>query len=72
MAKIIRVFPDRRPQKKDNWNWSVTEPSRQKKGKMNVLYSAQGFDTKQIAKRRADAHNRTLIKKLPIVVEALK
>lgn len=66
MAKFINVFSDKRKQKKDGWNWNVTEPSRKKKGTTNVLYSAQGFDSFQIAKRRAQAHNRTLKIQLPI------
>ncbi len=67
MAKTITVFSDKKKRKENSWNWHVSEPSRKKKGTINVLYSAHGFNTKQIAMRRAQAHNRTLKKPLLII-----
>lgn len=66
MAKFLKVFADKTLRKKDSWNWNCSEPSRKQKGLINVLYSAQGFDTKAIALKRAQAHNKTLIKPLRI------
>lgn len=70
MARILNVFPDKTLKKKDSWNWNVTEPSRKRKGRMNVLYTAQGYDSKAIALRRARAHNKTL--KLPLFINIKK
>lgn len=42
---------------RDSWNWRVV--CRNKK-ENNILYSASGYNTKEITKRRAAAHNKTL------------
>lgn len=67
-SRHLEVFPDKRKGKKDSWNWNCSEHSRRKKGAMNVLYTAQGYDSKGIAIRRAREHNKRLIRPLPIMV----
>lgn len=64
MAKYLCVFPDKNKKKRDGWNWHVAET---RKGRINVLYTAQGYNSKQIAMRRAVAHNKTLKKPLKII-----
>lgn len=68
--RIIKVFPDKTIRKKNSWNWRVQEPSKTKAGAVNVLYTAQGYDTKAIAKRQAKRHNGTLLSPLFIEVVA--
>lgn len=68
MGRYLHVFPDRRKQKKNGWNWNCSEPSRRKKKTVNVLYTAQGYDSKAIALRRAREHNKKLLRPLPIMV----
>lgn len=66
--RFIKVFSDKRPGKRNSWNWHVEEPSRRVTGKPNVLYTAQGYDTKVIAYKQARAHNKTLKKELRIKI----
>lgn len=70
--RILQVYHDKRSKKahsKDGWAWRVIEKSKKKKGRMNVLYRASGYDYRHVAERMAHRHNNSL--KVPLEFEVI-
>ncbi len=69
MARYLLVKANRKPTKKNGFNWSCVDTKRKTGNSPNVLYAGHSYDTKGSAHSAAISHNKNLKKPLPIKIK---